>query len=449
MKKTLCLVLSLVTLLTGALLPAIAEEDVVELTFMHWEGVDSQAEFQQAIEVWEASHPGYKIKQLPVDNTNYLTKLTTMAASHTLPDLFQMSESSMIYWGQEGAYADMTGWFDDAPEKLDVCGVYDTDGNLMFYTYSFEVECLFYDKAFFDEAGEAYPPATAEDAWTWDEFVAVAKRLTKDENGLHPDDEGFDPEHIVTYGAKMSTSAFQLQGLCVSNGGGIISPDGKELWLDKPETIEAIQKLADLINVHHVSPRPAAAGNMSAEDVLLATGQVAMLGTGTWIMGTSVGLAKERGELDYGIGVLPIHKVPATTNNGGALVVSSDTAYMDVAKDFCVWFSQVENLWPSIAGGLVQPFEKQYYEDEELMRAYADNDRHPDFEQFRTAFIDYAYEYTTPNPWYRNITAGKIYEILDSMLTPVFEGTKTAEDVIINDIMPVVQPMFDANDPNY
>lgn len=446
MKRILSLVLAMLVLATCT--QAFAETEAVELTFMHWEGVDSQAEFQQSIERWEAEHPGYKIVQLPVDNSNYLTKLTAMAASDTLPDLFQMSETSMIYWGEEGAYYDMTGWFDEAPEKLDICGVYNTAGELMFYTYSFETEQIFYNKDFFDSMNEPYPPASVEEAWTWDEFVAACKRLTTDENGLHPDDAGFDADHIVTYGVKVPNSAWQLQAWALSNEGGIFSPDGSELWLDKPETIEAIQNVADLTHVHHVAPHPSTANNMSAEDVVLATGQVAMVSTGTWIMGTTVGLAKERGELNYGIAVQPVMKVYANVNNGGALVVSSDTKYPEVARDFCVWFSQVEALWPSISGGLVQPFETAYYEDEELMRAYADNARHPDFEEFKSAFID-SVQYCSPSPLYRNITAGRIYEICDSMFAPIFEGTRTAEDVILNDIMPIVEPIFNSGDPNY
>ena len=120
MRRTLSAFLVLV-LLMGAVgfIPALAEAPI-ELTFMHWEGVDSQAEFQQAIDVWEKDHPGYKIVQLPVSNANYMTKLTSMAASNTLPDLFQMPETYCIYWGQQGAYADMSDWFKDAPEKLDV-----------------------------------------------------------------------------------------------------------------------------------------------------------------------------------------------------------------------------------------------------------------------------------------------------------------------------------------
>ena len=38
----------------------------------------------------------------------------------------------------------------------------------------------------------------------WDTFVANCKALTIDRNGLHPDDEGFDPENIEQYGFSLT-----------------------------------------------------------------------------------------------------------------------------------------------------------------------------------------------------------------------------------------------------
>ena len=54
------------------------------------------------------------------------------------------------------------------------------EGKTVGYSTANEVLALWYNKAMFDAAGLPYPPATLEDAWTWDEFVAVAKQLTID-----------------------------------------------------------------------------------------------------------------------------------------------------------------------------------------------------------------------------------------------------------------------------
>lgn len=320
-------------------------EDIVELTFMHWEGVDSQAEYEEIFAQYYETHPNVRIKQLPVDGSNYLTKLTSMAASGDLPDLFQMSEAYQIYWNEEGAYAKMDDdWYAEDEKKLDYC-TYSYDGEFVAYQFSTENEALFYNKDYFDEKGIEYPPSKVEDAWSWDKFVEVAKTLTFDQNGNTPNDAGFDPENIVSYGCYISNAAWQLHGWMTGNGGGFVSEDGKELLLGRDESIEAIQKIADLINVYHVMPSPGVASELSSEDILLASNQIAMVVTGTWIMGTTVGVAAEKGELNYGIGVLPTMKVPASVNNGPTLVVSSDTKHFDEAAEFCKWFSADETIW--------------------------------------------------------------------------------------------------------
>lgn len=86
---------------------------------MHWEGVDSQAEYEEIFAKYYETHPNIRIKQLPVDGSNYLTKLTSMAASGDLPDLFQMSEAYQIYWNEEGAYAKMDDdWYKEDEKSL-------------------------------------------------------------------------------------------------------------------------------------------------------------------------------------------------------------------------------------------------------------------------------------------------------------------------------------------
>lgn len=39
---------------------------------------------------------------------------------------------------------------------------------------------MFYNKDMFDAANVEYPPTNADEAWSWDEFVEVAKQLTLD-----------------------------------------------------------------------------------------------------------------------------------------------------------------------------------------------------------------------------------------------------------------------------
>ena len=170
----------------------------------------------------------------------------------------------------------------------------------------------------FDDAKVAYPPASADKAWTWQQYVDAAKKLTKDKRGKTPNDKGFDPKNIVTYGADFNRLSWMWPVLAVSNGGGVMSPDGQQLLIGKPESIEALQAIADLYVKDHVAPSVGDRGNMPSLDVSLLTGQGGHGDRG------SVGdrrVAEEllKDGLVYGVGVLPKMKKAVTYNTGRTL----------------------------------------------------------------------------------------------------------------------------------
>lgn len=74
------------------------------------------------------------------------------------------------------------------------------------------------NKALFDEANMPYPPASAEEAWTWEQFVDAAKKLTKGRNGKHPGEEGLNADNVETFGANIQSLGQYYPALLFSNG---------------------------------------------------------------------------------------------------------------------------------------------------------------------------------------------------------------------------------------
>ncbi len=135
--------------------------------------------------------------------------------------------------------------------------------------YISETNVLFYDKTYVEPCGVTVP-ARVKDAWTWEEFIDACIKLTKDVNGKHPGEEGFDPENIEVYGiADMDAGV-----LAYSRGAGYFSLNGKEFWMDKPETIESIQAVADLMNVYHVAPTPTSRNAIGGKYMLVCPAAV-------------------------------------------------------------------------------------------------------------------------------------------------------------------------------
>lgn len=412
----------------------------VTLTFTYWGGTDEIRVINDMAKKFEASHPNINIKATNVPDS-YTTKMNTLAASNDLPDVGYFPESSTIEWANKGMFLDLTDLYKkgEIPAKLNE-SIFKTKGGTVGSSVSNEIMVLYYNKAFFDKHNAEYPPADAANAWTWDKMLEVAKKLTVDKNGKHPDDPGFDPSNIVTYGVNIPTYDYGWIPMANSNGGGLTSPDGKQLWLNKPETVKAIQDIADLMNKYHVMPNPAQQKALpSNDDTQLMTNKVAMVVDGAWSMQV-LGQSETQKGLKLGIGVLPKYKTPTTTNMGTPIVVFKATKHKAEALEFYKYIMNPENSIDLINCGLWMPNEKQWYEKNDLYKKWTKGNIFP--KEYKTAVVDYAKNNTVQEPWYFLPGYQTIMQVVRPTLDKVWLGTQSAQDAI-NGIMPKVQPLYD------
>jgi multiple sugar transport system substrate-binding protein len=154
---------------------------------------------------------------------------------------------------------------------------------------------LYYNKSLFDAAGLPYPPAKADQAWTWDQFINVAKKLTKDRNGNDATSPKFDPAKIETYGLSLPQDWWGYLTFIYSNGGKFVNDQGTELLLNRPEDVEVLQALQDAIFVDHIAPTPTQNKALPSADILMQRGKVAMTLTASrngW-MGSRVSILRK------------------------------------------------------------------------------------------------------------------------------------------------------------
>lgn len=425
-KKILALVL--VAIFCVGLTGLAEAKDKVTLKFTYWGSPVERKAVEAAVEKFEAHYDWITVKpqHIPAD---YETKITTMVAGDEAPDVAYLGEGLGLPWAEEGKLYNILEFLDADPDLnkedfLPNIWYNWAPGKSLGTNTACEAFAIFYNSDMFQEAGVELPPTTAADAWTWDEFVNIAKQLTIDRNGKNALDADFDPEKIKQYGIQFPTWWGPWMSMVYSNGGSYISEDGTKFALTEPEAVEAIQKMADLINVHHVAPSPAQASSLPAPAVALQSKLVAMTINGQWIL-LDLGAAK----FNFGVGVLPKLKKSVTLVLGSPTVIFKSTKYPEESWLLFKWMANPESSLDLQAGGLWMPLLKDWYTDPELIAKWAEgNPAHP--EGYVDAIMKQTIENGISGPSYFVKNFAKIDAIVGPALEQVWLGKKSAEEAL-------------------
>lgn len=181
---------------------------------------------------------------------------------------------------------------------------------------------LWYNMAMFDAAGLEYP--TAE--WTYDDLLTNAKALTKDTDGDGTNDE---------WGIVIGSSDWYYEPVIEAWGGGIVEVDGEGCLLNKPESVEALQWLQDLMHDSKVEPLPENTAAMG-EDAMFISGKLAMIIRPEWAQFNFLPPHESEG-LQYGVQLMPMGKAGRVTNYWAGItsvtsMASAPKAAWEVAK---------------------------------------------------------------------------------------------------------------------
>jgi multiple sugar transport system substrate-binding protein len=396
--------------------PATPSPTPATLRFTYWGSPMEKAAIEQMVGAFEQANPDIRVDAIQLTYEEYLARVTAMINQGEGPDVGYFPSTQAPLWAQEGKLLDLTNLVQTDPlmsSALPSTRYYYGNGRIAGLNTAVEVAVLFYNKTLFDQAGLSYPPADPAQAWTWDQFVAAAQKLTVDANGRHPGEVGFDPQQIRTYGAAFDKSyeGWTFYPFVFSNGGQVVNDDGTRLLLNSPEAAEAIQKTADLMWVQHVTPTPQQDTNLPGYIAMLQTGNLAMHISGQWSL---LDYASVK-DLKFGVAVLPRLKKAVTVVVGSPTVIFAGTRNKEAAIRFYKFHNNPEAV-QLFARGLWMPLQKAYYTDPAKMKLWLDNAAHPAEET--PVFTDYVMNNTVPLPSYyiRNYA-----EVLDKAVQPAME----------------------------
>jgi ABC-type glycerol-3-phosphate transport system substrate-binding protein len=254
-----------------------ASKKQADLRFMYWGDVSEIQIIKEMVSKFEKDTGLTVSAERAPSGPPYMEKVLTQFAGGSAPDVLFVEVNNFKEFAQKGVLEDLTPYLEQEkslnkkdfyPQIIDRF----TDGKSLFVLPRdiAPICTIYYNKKAFDEAGVKYP----KDDWTWNDMLAIAKKLVKkDANGM-----------ITRFGYVDDWPLWEP--FVFSNGGKMVDSvkNPKKCLLDKKEAIDAVQYRADLIHKHQVMPSPSqmtAMGGMGTADMFISE-RVGMFFSGIW-----------------------------------------------------------------------------------------------------------------------------------------------------------------------
>ena len=297
-------------------------------TIQIWEGytaVEAKA-FSHLVAEYEAQHPGQKVSPLFVNNDNTLQKVLTAVRGGSPPDIAYLYGSWAPNVAQIPQVVNLTqvvkrpgvNWGDFWTGERAVATV---NGKVIGIPAVVDNLAVVYNKTLFAQAG-LQPPGPD---WTWQEFVADAKKLT------NPAIKQFGTAY-VTPGTE--DTVWHWEPLLWEAGGQLLTPDNKKAAFDSPAGLASLNTLRTMAVTDksmYLDPSDSAYAN------LFNSGKIGMLVTGPWDLSAFP-------NVKYGVQVMPAY--PGTSGGHQTIsgpdnwvIFNNGPARTAAAEQFVLWLT--------------------------------------------------------------------------------------------------------------
>ena len=297
-------------------------------TIQIWEGYTAAEAktFSHLVAEYEAKHPGQKVSPLFVNNDNTLQKVLTAVRGGSPPDIAYLYGSWAPNVAQIPQVVNLTqvvqrpgvNWNDFWTGERAVATV---NGKVIGIPAVVDNLAVVYNKTLFAKAG-LQPPGPD---WTWQEFVADAKKLT------NPAIKQFGTAY-VTPGTE--DTVWHWEPLLWEAGGQLLTPDNKKAAFDSAAGLASLNTLRTMAVTDksmYLDPSDSAYAN------LFNSGKVGMLVTGPWDLATF-------NNVKYGVQVMPSY--PGTTGGHQTIsgpdnwvIFNNSPARVAAAEQFLLWLT--------------------------------------------------------------------------------------------------------------
>jgi multiple sugar transport system substrate-binding protein len=314
-----------VVLVASACSGATAETRVVLQVFA--DPAEASA-YQELIGAFEQKNQDVEIRLVPVGSQgDHMAKLSTAFSAGNPPDLFLINYRRFgQFAGQDvleplGARLGRSSVFKVDDLYAQAVDAFTFEGTLLCLPQNMSTPVIYWNRELFREAG-LDPPA---EGWTWDDLLAAAQALTKDDNG---------DDIIDIRGLGFEPSLNRFAPFIWQAGGQIVDDlqNPTKMSLFDVGAIEALTFLAELQFKHHVVPTRAEFESEDPEH-MFANGRLGMLIESRRAT-TALRVVQD---LDWDVAPLPVHperREPVVMLHSDAYCMSKSSSVKQAAFRF-------------------------------------------------------------------------------------------------------------------
>jgi len=300
--------------------------------------------FQKLAAQFQQANPAVQVTAEPTwkwDNAKYIAE----AVGGDAADVVWTSENYVTPLYARGVVAELDSFItrDKTLKPADyfntVFGAYKFRGKQVGLPILWGAYVMYYNKSLFGRFGRKLP----DDSWTWDTFLDAAKALSRPSN---------DPATFGQYGFETRWHENVWAPWVWNNGGDLFTPDGLKMALDKPEAIEGLQYLIDLIHRHRVAPTSDELSNHKLGTNAFGTGQVGMAWNAIYFLPTYRN-SDALQQMEWDVAPIPKGKKGrATTNPTSGLGLWKGSKSPDAAYAFMKFLISEEASKAYVAEGV-------------------------------------------------------------------------------------------------
>jgi multiple sugar transport system substrate-binding protein len=321
----------------------VAADGTVTITMWHGQADQGKETIDKIVAGFQSRNPKIKVDASSggVLADSMLQKITTALSSGHYPDIAYIFGPDIANVARSPKVANLqpyitkpeTNWDDFYPAARDAVTV---DGKVRGFPALVDNLCVAYNKKVFKDAGVPEPTGN----WTWDDFVATAKRLTDTGKGIFgtgwPADGGED-------------CVWRIYPMIWDLGGDILDSSGHKVGFDNDTGLKALQVIHQLGADRSVYPDTKPGSETMYQ--IFNSGKMGMVPTGPWELPTFIDA-----KTDYGVVPLPSFSGKRVTIAGPDTwtVFDNGSARVKAAVQFLEYLTAGDQdvQWATQAGSL-------------------------------------------------------------------------------------------------